>query len=136
MSELKDWLKTNSLQVKQALLVGDYMPSAVRKVEMPKQNGVVRTLGMATVVDRLIQQALHQVLQPIFEPTFSESSYGFRPMAFGRGAVPTRPRKRHVGMRHKTGAGWLIWIWRSSLIASTMTFLCHGWRTRSGTARC
>ena len=84
VSGLKDWLKTNWPQVRQALLTGDYMPSAVRKVEIPKPNGAgVRTLGIPTVADRLIQQALHQVLQPIFEPEFSESSYGFRA---GRGA--------------------------------------------------
>jgi RNA-directed DNA polymerase len=72
VSELKDWLKTNWLQVRQALLSGDYMPLAVRKVEIPKPNGGVRTLGIPTVVDRLIQQGLHQVLQPIFEPPYAE----------------------------------------------------------------
>jgi RNA-directed DNA polymerase len=55
------------------------MPGGVRKVEIPKPQGGVRTLGIPTVLDRLIQQALHQVLQPLFEPEFSESSYGFRP---------------------------------------------------------
>ena len=54
------------------------MPAAVRKVDIPKPQGGVRTLGIPTVLDRLIQQALHQVLQPLFEPEFSESSYGFR----------------------------------------------------------
>jgi RNA-directed DNA polymerase len=59
--------------------MGEYMPSAVGKVKIPKPQGGVRTLGIPTVVDRLIQQALHQVLQPLFEPEFSESSYGVRP---------------------------------------------------------
>jgi RNA-directed DNA polymerase len=55
------------------------MPAAVRKVDIPKPKGGVRSLGIPMVLDPLIQQALHQVMQPLFEPEFSESSYGFRP---------------------------------------------------------
>ncbi|MDD5708630.1 MAG: reverse transcriptase domain-containing protein, partial [Kiritimatiellae bacterium] len=73
------WLKENWPSVKAALLAGDYIPQAVRAVEIPKANGGVRQLGIPTVSDRLIQQALLQYLQPIFEPEFSESSHGFRP---------------------------------------------------------
>ena len=83
VSDLKDWLAVHWPSVKRALLEGRYVPHPVRRVDIPKPNGGVRTLGVPTVVDRLIQQALHQVLQPLFEPTFSEGSYGFRP---GRGA--------------------------------------------------
>jgi RNA-directed DNA polymerase len=83
VSELKDWLAAHWPSVKKALLEGRYLPRPVRRVDVPKPNGGVRTLGVPTVVDRLIQQALHQALQPLFEPTFSEGSYGFRP---GRGA--------------------------------------------------
>ena len=83
VSELKDWLTVHWSSVKKALLEGRYVPQPVRRVDIPKPNGGVRTLGVPTVVDRLIQQALHQVLQPLFEPTFSEGSFGFRP---GRGA--------------------------------------------------
>jgi RNA-directed DNA polymerase len=79
VAEFKDWLKVHWPSVKQALLEGRYLPRAVRRVDIPKPSGGVRTLGVPTVVDRLIQQALHQVLQPLFEPTFSEASYGFRP---------------------------------------------------------
>lgn len=79
VAEFKPWLKAHWSKVRQALLAGEYMPGAVRKVEIPKPQGGVRTLGIPTVLDRLIQQALHQVLQPLFEPEFSESSYGFRP---------------------------------------------------------
>ena len=83
VSELKDWLAAHWPGVKKALLEGRYLPQPVRRVDIPKPTGGVRTLGVPTVVDRLIQQALHQALQPLFEPTFSEGSYGFRP---GRGA--------------------------------------------------
>jgi RNA-directed DNA polymerase len=79
VAELKPWLQAHWAKVRQALLAGEYRPGAVRKVEIPKPQGGVRTLGIPTVVDRLIQQALHQVMQPLFEPEFSESSYGFRP---------------------------------------------------------
>lgn len=79
VAELKPWLQAHWAKVRQALLAGEYMPAAVRKVEIPKPQGGIRTLGIPTVVDRLIQQALHQVMQPLFEPEFSESSYGFRP---------------------------------------------------------
>lgn len=77
--ELKAWLQQHWPSVKAALLAGDYVPAAIRQVEIPKPNGGVRTLGIATVLDRLIQQALLQVLQPEFDPEFSEHSYGFRP---------------------------------------------------------
>lgn len=81
--ELKDWLRMHWPSVKKALLEGRYLPRPVRRVDIPKPSGGIRTLGVPTLVDRLIQQALHQVLQPLFEPTFSDGSYGFRP---GRGA--------------------------------------------------
>jgi RNA-directed DNA polymerase len=83
VSGVKDWLKMHWPSVKKALLEDRYLPRAVRRVDIPKPSGGMRTLGVPTVVDRLIQQALHQVLQPLFEPTFSDSSFGFRP---GRGA--------------------------------------------------
>jgi len=79
VSELKPWLVVHWAKVRQALLAGEYMPQAVRKVEIPKPQGGVRILGIPCVLDRLIQQALHQMLQPLFDPGFSESSYGFRP---------------------------------------------------------
>jgi group II intron reverse transcriptase/maturase len=79
IAEFKDHLKQHWPTIKAKLLTGDYMPQLVRRVDIPKPQGGVRTLGIPTLTDRLIQQALHQVLSPIFEADFSESSYGFRP---------------------------------------------------------
>ncbi len=79
VSELKAWLQQHWPRIREALLAGEYLPAAVRKVEIPKPGGGVRMLGIPTVLDRLIQQALLQILQPEFEADFSEHSYGFRP---------------------------------------------------------
>jgi len=72
-------LQTTWPEIRQALLAGHYRPSPVRKVMIPKPDGSQRELGIPTVTDRLIQQALLQVLQPLIDPTFSEHSHGFRP---------------------------------------------------------
>ena len=79
IAEFKDHLKQHWPTIKAKLLVGEYMPQAVRRVDIEKPQGGTRTLGIPTLTDRMIQQALHQVLSPIFEADFSESSYGFRP---------------------------------------------------------
>lgn len=79
VSELKPWLKEHWPSVREALIAGSYLPRRIRKVDIPKPNGGTRTLGIPTVVDRLIQQAIAQVLTPYVEPGFSTSSYGFRP---------------------------------------------------------
>ena len=79
VNKLSSHISLNKEKLINSLLDGTYRPQKVRSVEIPKPDGGVRQLGIPTVVDRLIQQAIVQVLEPIFDPTFSESSYGFRP---------------------------------------------------------
>lgn len=79
VSELKPWLIQHLPTIKSSLTAGSYLPRAIRKVDTPKPNGDVRTPGIPTVAERLIQQAIAQALTPYVEPMFSNSSYGFRP---------------------------------------------------------
>ena len=79
VAELKPWLKKNWRSVWQVLIDGNYQPRAIRRMDIPKPDGGVRTLGIPTVVDRLIQQAIAQQLSAIVDKSFSGSSYGFRP---------------------------------------------------------
>jgi RNA-directed DNA polymerase len=102
VGDLKAWLQTHWPTVRTALLAGSYLPREVRAVDIPKPSGGVRTLGVPTVVDRLIQQAVLQVLQPIFEDGFSQSSYGFRP---GRNAWQAVQAARDYV---RGGRGWVV----------------------------
>lgn len=79
VEQFRPWLVEHWGEVREALDAGRYKPLPVRRVEIPKPDGGRRLLGVPTVLDRLIQQAITQVLQPVFEPGFSEHSYGFRP---------------------------------------------------------
>lgn len=79
VDELLQFLKQNGDQIKQSILEGTYRPKPVKRVEIPKDGGGIRLLGIPTVLDRVIQQAIAQVLSPIYEKEFSENSFGFRP---------------------------------------------------------
>ena len=79
VTDLRGYLKAHWLEVRAVLESGKYQPSPVRRVEIPKPDGGVRQLGIPTVIDRLIQQAIAQALTPMFEQVFSPHSYGFRP---------------------------------------------------------
>jgi RNA-directed DNA polymerase len=103
VSALRPFLKEHWSRIKEELLSGSYRPSAVREVRIPKPGGQgMRTLGIPTVVDRLIQQALHQVLSSIFDPFFSEHSYGFRPGRSAHQAV--RQARAYVS----SGRRWVV----------------------------
>jgi group II intron reverse transcriptase/maturase len=99
IAETAEDLKTHWPRIREALLDGSYRPQPVRRVQIPKPGGGMRELGIPTVVDRLIQQALLQVLQPIIDPTFSEHSYGFRPGRRARDAVLMAQRHVQDGYR-------------------------------------
>ena len=103
IKELKPYLQENWPLIREKLLKGVYIPQSVLRVEIPKPGGKgIRKLGIPTVLDRLIQQALHQVLSPLFEKDFSESSYGFRP---GRSAHDAVLKSRdHVS----SGKRWVV----------------------------
>jgi group II intron reverse transcriptase/maturase len=87
VEELRPYLKEHWLEIRVALDQRSYKPSPVRRVEIPKSDGGVRLLGIPTVLDRFLQQAIAQVLTPLFEPIFSPYSYGFRPGRSARNAM-------------------------------------------------
>jgi len=100
--QLRDHVRKHWEAIRAKLLAGTYVPSPVRRVEIPKPNGGVRLLGIPTVLDRWIQQMLLQVLQAIFDPTFSVWSFGFRPGKSAHDAV--RAAQNYV----QAGKDWVV----------------------------
>ena len=101
-TELESHLQASWEKIKAKLLAGTYVPSPVRRVEIPKPSGGTRMLGIPTVQDRFIQQMLLQVLTPIFDPQFSEHSYGFRPGRSAQDAM--RAAQKHS----QEGKDWVV----------------------------
>jgi group II intron reverse transcriptase/maturase len=100
--QLRDHVRAHWETIRAKLLAGTYVPSPVRRVEIPKPNGGVRLLGIPTVLDRWIQQMLWQVLQAIFDPTFSAQSFGFRPGKSAHDAV--RAAQNYI----QAGKDWVV----------------------------
>jgi len=100
--ELRQFLYTHYQSVRQQILEGTYKPSPVRKVEITKPQGGVRMLGIPTVTDRMLQQAIHQVLSPVYEEQFDKNSFGFRPGRNAHQAVETA--KEYIN----AGYDWII----------------------------
>lgn len=97
-TSLPSWYRERGETLREQLLSGTFKPTAVRRVEIPKPDGGVRELGIPTVVDRVVQQAVLQVLQPLFDPTFSTHSYGFRPGRSAHDAL--RAAQQYVAAGH------------------------------------
>jgi group II intron reverse transcriptase/maturase len=102
VGDLATWLAEHWGDIREQLLEGTYQPMPVRRTEIPKGGGGVRQLGIPTVLDRFIQQLVLQVLQPMFDPTFSEHSHGFRPGRRAHDAV--REAQKYV----QEGRRWVV----------------------------
>lgn len=100
VGQLPGHLKAHWTEIREQILTNKYQPSMVRRHEIPKSGGGVRQLGIPTVLDRMIQQALLQVMQPIFDPSFSPSSYGFRPGRSALDAVKASKQYVEQGRRY------------------------------------
>ncbi len=99
VEEMREFIAIHKESLIQTLLNGNYKARSVRKVEIPKPDGSKRQLGIPTVIDRLVQQAILQVLQPIYEQEFSDSSYGFRPKRNAHQAVKRAQEYVRAGNR-------------------------------------
>ena len=101
--DLLPYLKLHNDELRNSILNGKYKPMPVRRVEIPKDNGKTRKLGIPTLVDRVIQQSIAQVLTPMYEPQFSEGSYGFRPNRSAQGALRQAQKILDEGYEYAVG---------------------------------
>ena len=102
VDSLLSYLKETGDRLRQSILEGTYIPQPVRRVEIPKPDGGMRKIGIPTVVDRVIEQAITQVLSPIYEEYFSENSYGFRPRRNAHQAI--KKCKEYI----EAGYNWVV----------------------------
>lgn len=100
VEQMLPYLREHREELLESIRKGTYKPQPVRRVEIPKPDGGVRLLGVPTVIDRMVQQAVVQVLTPIFEPVFSDSSYGFRPWRSAQGAMRRAQKYYEEGYTH------------------------------------
>lgn len=98
--DLNSHLQSQGTQLVDSIRNGSYQPGAIKGVEIPKRNGKTRLLGVPTATDRVFQQALHQVLEPLFEPDFQTHSYGFRPGRNAHHAVQQAQRNINQGYQY------------------------------------
>ena len=107
VEEALPWLKEHREELLQSIRDGSYEPSPVRRKEIPKPDGGVRKLGIPTVVDRVIQQGIAQKLQNIWEPQFSDSSYGYRPKRSGQQAIQKVKEYAEAGYRYAVSVDFM-----------------------------
>jgi len=126
--QLRDHVREHWETIRAKLLAGTYVPSPVRRVEIPKPDGGIRLLGIPTVLDRWIQQMLLQMLQAIFDPTFSAHSHGFRPGRSAHDAV--RAAQTYV----QAGKDWVVDMDVTKFLDpySYYTLVAEGWSNSRG----